>query len=430
MAIIDFVKWDASDESYAWKYPSQELSTWTQLIVAESQEAMLVKEGQYVGPFLAGRHTLDTNNYPYLTKILKLPFGQRSPFTAEVWFVNRAIPLDVKWGTQDPIQLQDPKYSIMLPVRAFGQYGVQIDNTRKFLQKIVGTMPAFQRAQVNSYFRGLILTQVKTVVAQYIIRDKISILEISAHLSAISDLLREQMLPALDEFGLKLVTFYVNSINTPEDDAAVQRLKAALAKRAEMSILGYTYQQERSFDMLETAAANEGGVSSSMMGAGMGLGLGVGLGNAVAPAMSQIGANLQPGAAGAQCPKCNTANQPGAKFCAGCAEPLSQPAKDFIVCSACSSKTPKPSKFCSNCGRAFSFCPKCGADSPEGASTCAACCSALPRKCAKCGEAVPPNSRFCPACGQSAVKTCANCGEAVTPGVKFCANCGHLVNGA
>ena len=67
---------------------------------------MLVEEGQSMGPFRAGRHTLDINNYPYLAKILKIPFGQRSPFTAEIRFVNRAIPLDVKWGTQDPTPLQ------------------------------------------------------------------------------------------------------------------------------------------------------------------------------------------------------------------------------------------------------------------------------------------------------------------------------------
>ena len=429
MPVIDFVKWDASDDSYAWKFPSQELSTWTQLVVAESQEAMLVKEGQYVGPFRAGRHTLDTNNYPFLTKILKLPFGQRSPFTAEVWFVNRAIPLDVKWGTQDPIQLQDPKYSIMLPVRAFGQYAVQVDNTRKFLQKIVGTMPAFQRAQVNSYFRGLILTHAKTVISQYIISDKLSILEISAHLNQLSDVLREQMIPLLDEFGLKLINFFVNSINTPEEDPAVQRLKAALAKRAEMSILGYTYQQERSFDMLQTAAGNEGGPQSAMMGAGMGLGLGVGLGNVVGPAMSQVGANLQPGTNGPKCPKCNTMNQPAAKFCVECAEPLNQPGKEIIVCSICSAKTVKPSKFCSNCGRSFTCCPKCGADNPDSASTCSSCNISLPVKCRKCGTSVSAGVRFCPNCGQNMVKQCAECGVVVTPGTKFCANCGHVING-
>jgi membrane protease subunit (stomatin/prohibitin family) len=429
MAIIDFVKWDASDDSYAWKFPSSELSTWTQLVVAESQEAMLVKEGQYVGPFRAGRHTLDTNNYPYLTKILKIPFGNRSPFTAEVWFVNRAIPLDVKWGTQDPIQLQDPKYDIMLPVRAFGTYGVQIDDTRKFLQKIVGTMPGFQHSQMVSYFRGMILTYAKTVISQYIVRDKTSILEISAHLKQISDVLEEQMIPVLDEFGLKLINFFVNSINTPEDDPAVRQLKAALAKRAEMSILGYTYQQERSFDMLQTAAGNEGSTQSALMGAGMGLGMGVGLGTIVAPAMSQVGATLQTGAAGLKCPKCNTMNQPAAKFCVECAESLNQAGKELMVCSACSAKTVKPSKFCSNCGRPFSCCPKCGADNPDAASACTACSSTLPVKCGKCQTLVPADARFCPNCGQSSVKQCSKCGEAVKPGVKFCANCGNATNG-
>jgi membrane protease subunit (stomatin/prohibitin family) len=390
---------------------------------------MLVKEGQYIGPFRAGRHTLDTNNYPVLTKLLRIPFGERSPFTAEVWFVNRAIPLDVKWGTQDPIQLQDPKFSVMLPVRAFGQYAVQIDDTRKFLQKIVGTMPSFQRAQVNSYFRGLILTHAKTVISQYIVRDKTSILEISAHLNQISDVLREQMLPMLEEFGLKLVNFFVNSINTPEDDPAVRQLKAALAKRAEMSILGYTYQQERSFDMLQTAAGNEGSTQSSLMGAGMGLGLGLGVGNAIAPAMTQVGTALQPGPAGTRCTKCDTVNQPAAKFCAGCATPLAQPAKE-TVCSACSATTLKPSKFCSNCGRPFSCCPKCGADNPSGASVCKTCTEPLPSKCGKCGSLVPSAARFCPDCGQPTANQCAKCGTAVTPGVKFCANCGHPVNGA
>jgi len=430
MPIIDFVKWDASDESYAWKFPSQELSTWTQLVVAESQEAMLVKEGQYVGPFRAGRHTLDTNNYPFLTKILKIPFGQRSPFTAEVWFVNRAIPLDVKWGTQDPIQLQDPKFGVMLPVRAFGQYAVQIDNTRKFLQKIVGTMPGFQRSQVNSYFRGLILTHAKTVISQHIIRDKISILEISSYLNQISDVLREQMIPQLDEFGLKLINFFVNSINTPEEDPAVQRVKAVLNKRFEMSTLGYTYQQERSFDMLETAAGNEGGAQSTMMGAGMGLGLGVGLGNVVGPAVNQVAAAIQPGTGGPKCPKCNSVNQPAAKFCAECAEPLNQPKADAITCSACSAKTPKPSKFCSNCGRAFALCPKCGSDNPESARNCGACGNALPGKCGKCGSLVNADARFCPNCGQSTVRSCSKCGAAATPGAKFCPNCGQVVEGA
>src|SRR5690242_4583165 len=235
MSVIDFVKWNAREDIYAWKYPSEELSTWTQVIVAESQEAVLVKEGRALAVLQPGRHTLDTANYPFLVNLLKIPFGGRSPFAAEVWFVNRIIPLDVKWGTQDPIQLQDPKFGIMLPVRAFGQYGVQIENTNLFIQKLVGSLPGFDRQHLNSYFRGLFLTKAKTAISQYIVQRKLSVLEIAAHLDEISTVLRDQMAADLEAFGLKLINFYVNSINTPEDDPAVVRLKKALSKRAEMN---------------------------------------------------------------------------------------------------------------------------------------------------------------------------------------------------
>jgi len=277
VAIIDVVKWDASSDDYAWKFPSQELSTWTQLIVNESQEAVLVRGGQMEGPFGPGRHTLSTDNIPIISKLINLPFG-RSPFTAEVWFANLTMPLDVKWGTSDPIQLQDPKYNVMLPIRAFGQYGVQIVNTRKFLTKLVGTTPLFNRQHLTSYFRGLILTRAKDCIARTIVREKVSVLEIAAHLNTISKTLEQEMAEGLEEFGLRIVSFFVNSITTPEDDTAVMTLKAALAKRAEMDILGYTYQQERSFDTMERAAGNEGSLVSPLMGAGIGLGMGAAIG--------------------------------------------------------------------------------------------------------------------------------------------------------
>ena len=60
----------------AWKYPSDNLSTWTQLIVSTGQEAFLVKEGKVVGPFGPGKHTLDTQNYPVFAKLLNLPFSR------------------------------------------------------------------------------------------------------------------------------------------------------------------------------------------------------------------------------------------------------------------------------------------------------------------------------------------------------------------
>ena len=76
---------------FVWEYPNNDLGTWTQLIVNESQEAILVKGGQVCGVFSAGRHTLDIANIPILNKLINLSFGGHSPFTSEVWYINKVF---------------------------------------------------------------------------------------------------------------------------------------------------------------------------------------------------------------------------------------------------------------------------------------------------------------------------------------------------
>jgi membrane protease subunit (stomatin/prohibitin family) len=287
MAVIDLVKWDGNPSLLAWRFPSQELSTWTQLIVNESQEAYLVRGGVYDGPYGAGRHTLSSENIPLIRSLIGLPFGGKSPFTAEVWFVNKQTNLDIRWGTPDSIQLQDPKYAVMLPVRAFGQYGVKVGDSKKFLLKLVGTLPGFDIGTLSNYFNGVFITKIKTEISSAIIKKGLSILEVSTHLEELSGILRDSLSIHASEYGIQLAQFNIHSINVPEDDSAVKSLKAALAKKAEMGIVGFNYQQERSFDVMQTAAGNEG-TAGGVMGAGLGLGMGVGIGAPLGNAMQGI----------------------------------------------------------------------------------------------------------------------------------------------
>ena len=435
MAIIDRLKWNAPDDFYAWKYPSEELSTWTQLIVNESQEAILIKEGQMSGPFGPGRHTLDTKNYPFLSELFKIPFGKKTPFTAEVWFVNKAIPLDVKWGTNDPIQIQDPKYNIMVPVRGFGQYGVQIEDSRKFVTKLVGTMPKFDRQQMVSYFRSIMVQQVKTSIAKEFIRNNISILEISAHLDEIAAGLQSRLATVLSEFGVKLIKFNISSINTPEDDPAIMRLKDALAKKAEMDIVGYSYQQERSFDTMETAAGNEGAANSGLMGAGIGLGMGLGVGGSMGSAMGQMGQQLDGMSSdqGKPCPKCQQMVSSDLKFCGNCGYRIDSScvtnptaSRETFPCDKCGSEIIKGAKFCPNCSDPVFACPECGADNPEDAAECRSCNAPLPIACSSCESVVSSRHKFCPECGSTlrSRPTCTSCNAEIEKGAKFCPKCG------
>lgn len=309
MAVIDLVKWDGTPQLLAWKYPSQDLSTWTQLIVNETQEAFVVRGGVYDGPFGAGRHTLTTENLPLLRGLIGLPFGGKSPFTAEVWYVNKVTNLDVRWGTPDAIQLQDPRFQVMVPVRAFGQYGIRISDSKRFLLKLVGTVQGFDVGTLNEYFRGAFITRIKTEIASAILKQGQSVLEVSTQLESLSTMLKQSLSVDLAEYGVSLSQFNIHSINVPEDDPAVICLKSALAKKAEMGIVGYTYQQERSFDVMQTAAGNEGS-AGSLMGAGLGVGMGLGMGPPVGQAYGQMAAEMQLSAPAPAVPYPTTATAP------------------------------------------------------------------------------------------------------------------------
>lgn len=428
MAIVEVVKYNGGPDVFAWKYPNEELGTWTQLIVNESQEAILFKGGKSLDLFSGGTHTLETANIPLLCNIVNLPFGGRSPFAAEVWYVNKVNTLDVKWGTASPIQIQDPKYKVFIPVRSYGQFGIQIVDSRQFLIKLVGTLPVFDKANLVNYFRGMYLTKVKDAISSYLVHKQISILEINAYLDEISSHLKENILPALAEFGIKLVNFYVNDISVPEDDPAVRKLKDALAKRAEMDIVGYSYTQERSFDTLEGAATNPGAASSGLMGAGIGLGVGLGVGGGIGQQMDGLAKalNVSPGK---RCPMCGADVPTEQRFCGICgADTLSEPekTKSTVVCSHCKALFPQTSKFCPECGNEYRPCPKCKADLNPETTVCPDCGYALPQKCPSCGALNEPGkAKFCPECGGPLIKKCPKCAAEITGAPKFCPECGE-----
>lgn len=429
MAIVEVVKYNGSPDIFAWKYPSEELGTWTQLIVNESQEAILFKGGQALDLFTSGRHTLETANIPILNNIINLPFGGRSPFAAEVWYINKVYSLDIKWGTPSPIQLQDTKYKVFVPIRSFGQFGIQIEDSRKFLTKLVGTLAVFDKENLIKYFRGLYLTKVKDAISSYLIKKQISVLEINAYLDELSEYLKEKMQPVLEEYGIKLVNFYVNDINTPEEDPAVKKLKEALAKKAEMDIIGYNYVQQRSFDTLEGAATNPSGGQSGLMGAGIGLGMGVGIGGSFGQQMGGLTENINTKEI-KTCPKCHAEMDAGKRFCANCGYDTSKPETlkeddGKVTCSNCGYKFSKTAKFCPECGDTYTPCAFCGADLKKGAVKCDSCGKDIPKLCKKCGAPImDANMKFCPECGDSLVNICAGCGTAIHGSPKFCPECG------
>lgn len=321
MAIIDRVKYDGPPNVLVWRHPPDDLTWGTQVIVNQTQEVLFLKSGAIFDVLGPGTHTLKTANIPLLRGFIKVPFGGETPFAAEVYYVNKAVHMDVKWGTSSPIPIQDPKFNVILPVRAFGQFGVQVADARQLFVQLSATSNAFTVESLTELFRGVLMTRAKDYISELIVLQKTNIFEMGAKLEEMSSALQKKLEPDFGQYGVKLVNFFFSSLDVPENDETVQKVKKALADKAEMDILGDGYRVKRTLDALEKAASNEGGGAGAGAGLGMGLGAGMGLGNLFAQNLGQS----MPGAAAPAakaaallCAACKAENAAGARFCSAC----------------------------------------------------------------------------------------------------------------
>lgn len=380
MAIIDRIKYDGPNDGSQWliyKCPSEEFVLGSQLIVNQGQEALFFKGGEALDLFGPGTHTLSTGNLPILNKLVKLPFGGKTPFTAEIYYINKTVNMEMNWGTSNPIPLEDPKYGLILNVGARGQYGISIVDSRLFVSKMIGAIPNGARdnhLMVMRYFNGIINSQIKSITASYMIKHKISFLEISQYLSELSDAFKEKLDEDFERFGMELSYFSCITIAPkPEEYKKLQEYKEELALGADF------YTTRRSLDIMEKLADNQG--TGGVANAGIGLGMGLGVIGQFGNAFSNIGQNINQNFKNTEdsnsseelieCPNCGHKNSSKLKFCGECGSKLVK----TIKCPHCGAKVSSNMKFCGECGKSLlsNKCPSCGHENEPGMKFCGEC---------------------------------------------------------
>jgi membrane protease subunit (stomatin/prohibitin family) len=295
MAITDLVKYDQpQDAEFVWKFPSEDLKLGAQVVVNQSQEAVFVKGGEVLDILTAGTHTLSTGNLPFLNRLINFPFGGNTPFTAEVWYVNKIAKRDLKWGTPAPIPIRDQVLSFPVSVRSFGKWGARIADTRSFLIQIVGSQYGADAQKINDYFIGEIIQKLTETLSNAITHQQISILDLQAAITQLSLTTKEKIEKDFDRFGLEVVNFNIENINIPQEEMSqIQEVFAKTLEARELSKVevGGAYTAIKSFEVLNTAAENpgEGSGLGAMLGAGIGLGAGLPIGQQIGQSINVQG---------------------------------------------------------------------------------------------------------------------------------------------
>lgn len=331
--IADIIKYEGDNTTFIWKHPCEDFNSLTQLIVHESQEAIFMMNGQALDLFGPGRYTLETQNIPLIGKALNVPTGGETPFHCEIYFINKTEQMAIKWGTDSKIQFMEPTFNFPLAIGASGEMSLRVKDSRKLLVKLVGTEDFLGQAGLIKYFRAFLMTKVKSYIAQVIRDKKINIFKIDEHLNEMSFSLINLLQPDFDDYGVALERFFLTTIVKPDGEPTYEKFKSIYFRQyadiaeakirqqtqvidaeteAQKTVIasqamatkraqeGYTYQQERGFDVAEDVAKNEAVGQFTNMGVGFGTMAGVGgvvggvVGNAVSGAIDNVEQSQQP----------------------------------------------------------------------------------------------------------------------------------------
>ncbi|MEN6579908.1 MAG: SPFH domain-containing protein [Anaerolineaceae bacterium] len=255
-----------------------DLRVGSQVIVREAQRVVFMRDGQALDVFGPGRHTILTANIPKLIDLVGKAFNDRTPFTAEVYYVSMREFVDRKWGTPQPILVRNTGVGLGIALlQGFGTYSFQVADPQQFITQVVGAQGTFRMADIENRLRTMLLSKIQDLLGETGRRQ--NVLEMIGNTEELGVGVRVKAQEDFAALGLVLKTFYIGSLK-PSDKSAEELRAMGMLDTA-------TYAQLQAADAMREAARNEGG------GAGLtaGIGAGLGIGNVLSQSLQGIGSS-------------------------------------------------------------------------------------------------------------------------------------------
>ncbi len=267
--IFDVVEYPSEmTDELVHRFPEQgvaDLRIGSQVIVREAQRAVFFRDGRALDSFGPGRHTITTANIPLLIDWVGKLFNDRTPFTAEVYYVSMREFADRKWGTPQPILVRNPGMGLGVALlQGFGTYSFQINDAQQFVTQIVGANGIYRMADIENRLRSMLLSKLQDLLGETGATKSVAEL-----IGLVEELGAGVRAKAQDDFaaiGLLLKSFYIASLKPSDKSAEELRAMGMLDMQ--------TYTQLQAADAMRDAAQNPSGGAGLTAGIGAGMGIG------------------------------------------------------------------------------------------------------------------------------------------------------------
>jgi membrane protease subunit (stomatin/prohibitin family) len=279
--IIDVVDHtNVADDEFAWREPqggSGDFRMGSQVIVGESQRAVFVRSGEALDALGPGRHTLSTANIPILAGLIGLATSGRTPFTADLYFVNMKDMPQVGWGTNPPIVLETPGRGMgVVLLVTFGVIDIGVEDAGRFVKQYAVGKPVTRVKDIKDRIQAMLLGEITELLMKSGVQ---SVPDANRLLGDLEGAMLAKVNEKFQALGLRIKAFEANPFRAKED-VSLDELRNYVSID--------TWERVQRLNIAQKAAENPG------MGGGLaGAGVGLGVGQSIGAAMNPEGAEMQ-----------------------------------------------------------------------------------------------------------------------------------------
>lgn len=204
----NIIKFSGNNDKLFCRVPIEKLDPKLTLIVPETHNAILIKNGQMLQTISSGKYLLNDFVDP-----------KEEDCLLEVLFMSKTAKLKLYWGTADKLVFFDEESQKNYHVGFSGDFEVQIGDPRKCYLYLIGMSDDLTAEALQDRMRSNVVSVMELVSVDYIKENHVPFNQLSLHKKAMA----QKTLSALShklqsEYGISVFSFTISNIIFDSDD--------------------------------------------------------------------------------------------------------------------------------------------------------------------------------------------------------------------